>query len=489
MEIKKLLERLSYTLVQGDLNGEVTGLCEDNRKVQPGDLFLCMQGEHFDTHNCVEDIADKGARVIVVEKETSCPEGATIVRVESTRIAASYIAAAYYDYPGEKLVKVAITGTKGKTSTTHILADILRKAGYKTGTIGSNGTNYGTVSLEYSNTTPDPIDIQRYLSDMVDYGCTHFVMEVSSQGEKQHRVDGMEFDYGVWTNIMEGDHISGPEHKDFAEYIYWKAMVLQQCKKNFVFNDNPHTEELLTMVTRPYERYGATSAADYQVTNIQPTFQNDIPGHTFSIRGKMNMDFYVRLAGEYNVWNAAAAAIVAYNMGVSQEAIRATLDTANVLGRNEVIYHGKFTVIVDFAHSGYSQYNHLESLKEYKAKRIVSIVGGYACRTYDRRYGTGKSCGQLADLTIVTSYDNGFASVGQIIDDICTGLTEVNGAYIVIPNRQNAIRYAIENAKEGDIISITGFGPRHVHVREYGDYYNHNDRDFIEQLLKERGLI
>lgn len=249
MKISELLQRIDYMVLQGNLSDEVTGICHDNRMIQEGDAFICISGARFDTHTMAKELAKKAA-LLVVEKPVELEDGCktAVVQVTSTRDIVAALAAAFYGYPSEKVVCIGITGSKGKTTCTHMMADILRAAGYLTGTIGTNGAimpagcdhavwgsdkyscapcneTPGYDCYELNNTTPDPMELQMYLAMMVKAGCTHVVLEVSSQGMKQKRVATVDFAYGVWTNIETGDHIGPNEHKDFEEYLYCKAML------------------------------------------------------------------------------------------------------------------------------------------------------------------------------------------------------------------------------------------------------------------------
>lgn len=488
MKIKTLLERLEYTLLQGSLDDTITGISHDNRQVSPGDAFLCITGARFDAHDFVADVAAKGAALIIVEKDVPMPESVTIVKVESTRLAAPLLACAFYGYPAEKLITVGITGSKGKTTTTHMLADMLRAQGFETGTIGTNGAIFGDKLFELNNSTPDPMEIQMYLAMMVKHGCTHAVIEVSSQGMKQHRVDGFTFDYGIWTNISEGDHIGGIEHKDFAEYLYCKAMLIEHSKLGFVFRDDPHTDAFMKHITVPVRFFGYGETSDCIIYHVEKTFENNTPGFTFSAKGDFAGSYAIHMPGSFNVTNAMAAICAAEKLGVSNEAINEALTHLNIKGRIDMVYRGeKFSVCVDFAHNGYSTRNHLAALREFRPKRIVCVFGADGNRSKSRRYEMGEASGLLADFSIVTAGHNRYETFEQILADIHVGLDKTGGAYIVIPNREDAIRYAIEHAEEGDLITIIGLG-HETYQEENGVKYPHSDTEFVKRVIKELGL-
>lgn len=490
MKMDKLLERISYTVVQGSLDGEVTGISHDNRKVQPGDVFICIAGARFDTHNCVKEIAEKGAALIVTEREVEAVEGAAVIQVEDTRKVLPLLACAWYGYPAEQMITIGITGSKGKTTTTHMLADMLREAGHNVGTIGTNGAIYGSEMFELNNTTPDPMELQMYLHQMAEAGCTHVVIEVSSQGMKQCRVDGFTFDYAIWTNISEGDHVGPNEHKDFAEYLYCKAQLLNQSKLGLVNIDDVHVPALKELLHVPYITYSTKAEADYTASDLNKTFEDGKPGLRFEVTGSNGLTGEIRLnlPGDFNEYNALAAVCVADCLGVTIEEMNRALAQITIKGRFDIVYDGEeFKVCVDFAHNGYSTRNHLEALREYRPKRLVCIFGADGNRSKSRRYEMGEASGRLADLSIVTAGHNRWETFDQILADIHVGLDKTDGAYIVIPNRQEAIRYAISHAEKGDFITILGLG-HETYQEENGVKYPHSDTEFVKQVIQELGL-
>lgn len=490
MKIEKILERVSYTLLQGSLEGEVNGISHDNRQVQAGDAFICIRGARFDTHNCAAEIAAKGAALIVVEHEVDTVEGTAVILVEDTRKVLPLLACAWYGYPAEKMTTIGITGSKGKTTTTHMLADILQAAGHSVGTIGTNGAIFEKDIYELNNTTPDPIELQMYLSMMAERGCTHVVIEVSSQGMKQHRVDGFTFDYGVWTNISEGDHIGPNEHKDFAEYLFCKAQLIEHSRLGFINRDDSHTDALLKQIHVPCLFYSTEQQADYTASQVIKTYEEGKPGISFHVSGKsgLNDTISVNLPGEFNVYNALAAVCVADAIGVKSSEMNQALMHMNIKGRFDMVYDSEqFKVCVDFAHNGYSTRNHLEALREYRPKRLVCIFGADGNRSKSRRYEMGEACGRLADFSIVTAGHNRFETFEQILADIHVGLDKTDGSYIVIPKRQDAIRYAITHAQPGDLITIIGLG-HETYQEENGVKYPHSDTEFVRQVIRELGL-
>ncbi len=526
MKIKELLKNLTYTWLQGDVEMEVTGICHDNRKIKEGDVFVCISGARFDTHDKVKEIAMQGVSLIVVEKQVELPKDVAVILVEDTRKASPYLAAAFYGNPAEKLVTIGITGSKGKTTATHMMADILRCAGFLTGTLGTNGAimpkareavstvlgadlnevidcaeTPGYDCFELSNTTPDAMEVQMYLAMMVKAGCTHAVIEVSSQGMKQHRTDGFIFDYAIWTNIETGDHIGPTEHKDFDEYLTCKAMLLNQSRKGFVNCDDKYASDFISRVKltdgsndteKELYYYGCGERADYRGYDLEKYFNPVLkqPGICFSLAGMREGRIEVNQPGDFNMYNALAAICVADQLGISNEVINEALTHLHIRGRFDIVFNnGHFQVCVDFAHNGYSTRNHLKALREYQPKRLVCIFGADGNRSRYRRYEMGEASALLADLSIVTAGHNRWESFEQILSDIQLGIDKAREnrtepvSYLVIPKRQDAIRYAIEHAEEGDMITILGLG-HESYQEENGVKYPHSDIEFVRECCK-----
>ncbi len=501
-----LLERTEYQVICGDIDTEVTGVARDNRKAEAGNLFICTKGARFDTHapEVISALIEKGVRVFVAETPVAIPEGkeqeVCVVQVGNTREAGAFIYAAWYENPADSLTVIGITGSKGKTTTTHMLADILRMAGRSVGTIGTNGVFFGNEGHELANTTPESDEVQLYLRQMVDAGCDTAVIEVSSQGMKQHRVDGFTFDYGVWMNIQTGDHVGPNEHETFEDYMYCKAQLLNHSKLGLVHIDDEYAEEFLKLVHTETVFFGSSEKAVYRVTDIEKTFdeEEEQPGIAFRVYGlqtgraqgeePLSCGSWINFPGEFNAVNALAAIAVADQLGVTPEKFNEALRKVHIKGRDDMVYRGKFSVCVDFAHNGASTWHHLSALREFRPKRLICIFGADGNRSKGRRYGMGEAAGTLADLAIVTSGHNRFETFEQILSDTEVGLHKApHPNYIAIKDRKEAIRYAIENAQEGDLITIIGLG-HETWQEEMGVKRYHSDTEFVLQVISELGL-
>ena len=239
MRLTELLQNLEYICVQGSLDTEVRSVVFDSRKADKDSLFICIKGAVSDGHKYAEDVAAKGASVLVVQDHVAVPEHVTVIKVPDSRYAMACISAAWFGHPAEKLKVIGITGTKGKTTTTYLVKSILENAGHKVGLIGTIEAIIGDKVIPAANTTPESYVVQQYFAEMVEAGCDSVVMEVSSQGLMLHRTAGFLFDLGIFTNI-EPDHIGPNEHKDFEDYMHCKGMLFKQCRVGIVNADDEH---------------------------------------------------------------------------------------------------------------------------------------------------------------------------------------------------------------------------------------------------------
>lgn len=484
MKLKQLLERSAYECVQGSPDIEVGGISFDSRKVKAGDLFVCLKGASVDSHTFLPAVSEAGASVVVVEKEVAAPEGLTVIRVDSTRRALAEVSAAWFGYPTEKMTTIGVTGTKGKTTTTYMIKAILEAAGRKVGLVGTNGAVIGDMLYPTKNTTPESYELQQYFREMLDAGCSHMVMEVSSQGIMLHRVGGISFDYGIFTNLAP-DHIGPGEHGSFEEYLGYKSRFLQMCKVGLGNSDDEHWEEVKTGHTCELYTYSVKGAGDFTAEKIHYRAAGEFMGVVFDVKGKRELTVDVNIPGLFNVYNAMAAIGVCSLIGVADEAVKRALRTVKVDGRMEIVYASDdFSVIVDYAHNEVSMESLLTTLRDYHPKRLVCLFGCGGNRSRLRRYGMGEISGKMADFTIITADNSRFEDVEDILCDIKTGLLKTDGDFLEIEDRWEAIHYAVKNAEKGDMIVIIGKG--HEDYQEIqGVRYPFLDRAVVQEALKE----
>lgn len=484
MKLTKLLERLDYKVVTGSDNIEITELVNDSRKVVPGSVFVCISGAVSDGHQYVKDVAERGAAAVIVEKDVEVPEGLTVIKVENTRYALALMSAAYFGYPAEKLKTIGITGTKGKTTTTYMVKAILEEVGHKVGLIGTIEAIIGDKTIPSNNTTPESYTIQKYFAQMVEAGCDCVVMEVSSQGLMLHRTAGIMFDIGIFTNLGE-DHIGPNEHKDFEDYKRCKGRLFKQCKVGIGNVDDKWFEDVFKGATCEIETFGFGEKADLRAIDVKHISRPGYLGVWYHVTGLMDFDVEIDIPGEFSVYNSLTAIAVCRHFNVPVEKIKDALKVAKVKGRIEMVkVSDDFTLMIDYAHNAMALESLLHTLRDYNPGRIVTVFGCGGNRSKTRRYEMGEVSGKLSDFTIITSDNPRFEEPQAIIDDIIVGMKKTDGKYIDICDRKEAIRYAIEHGRPGDVIVLAGKG--HETYQEIkGVKYDMDERVLIKEVLEE----
>ncbi len=485
MYLDQLLEKLDYTILQGAVHIPVADLVYDSRKAKENCVFVCITGAVTDGHNYINDVTEKGAVAVIVEREVPVPAGITLIKVIDTRPVLAFMAAAYFGHPAGKLITVGITGTKGKTTTTYMIKSILENTGKKVGLIGTIETIIGDKVIPANNTTPESYVIQKSFADMVEAGCDCVVMEVSSQGLMLDRVAGFTFDYGIFTNI-EPDHIGGAEHKDFEDYLYCKSKLFRQCKVGLMNWDDEHVQEILQGHTCKVESFGFSEKADIRAVQAKLVERPGYLGIAYQVEGLLNFPVEMNVPGRFNVYNSLCAIALCRHFQVDREEMIKALDHVNVKGRVELVpVSDHFTLMIDYAHNAMSLRSLLTTLKEYHPKRLVCMFGCGGNRSRDRRFEMGEVSSNLADLTVVTSDNPRFEEPVEIIKDIIVGVKRGPGKFVEIDDRKEAIRYCIDHAMEGDVIVLAGKG--HEDYQEIkGVKHPMDERVMIADILAGR---
>lgn len=474
MLLKDLLYPIEYELLHGSLNTEITGICDHSKAVNPGDLFVCIKGHLTDGHGYLSEVFDSGSGGIVVEHcfdgldelMHNYPETAVIL-VRNTMKALALLASAFYGDPAHRLTMIGITGTKGKTTTACMLNAILRRAGIASGMIGTLGAWYGETLELPGTTTPDAITLHRLLREMERRGCTHVVLEVSSQSLMRRRVYGIPFAVAVFTNLYP-DHIGAGEHGSFEEYRYWKSTLFAGARVS-VINQTAASWEMMAGTAggevRGYQLERSALIVEGSVSSDMTDDANKL------LTGQLCLS----LPGRYNQENALAAMTAANVLGVDKSAFGA-LETLQVPGRTEVLQGDGYQVVIDYAHNESSMENLLTTLKEIPHKRLICIYGSGGNRSILRRQGMGRVGGKLADLSVLTEDNSRTEPLEQILNGLIQGVTDAGGNYRVIQDRREAIHTVIREAKKGDLIAIVGKG--HEHYQEIGtERFPFSDRE------------
>ncbi|MFR3727342.1 UDP-N-acetylmuramoyl-L-alanyl-D-glutamate--2,6-diaminopimelate ligase [Lacrimispora sp.] len=484
MKFKEWLKDLRYEVIQGSLDVEVEEVIYDSRKAREGAVFICMKGTKVDSHEFIPSVAEAGVKVLVVERKVPVPDGVTAVLVHNAREALALLSAARFDYPAKKMVTIGVTGTKGKTTTTHMIKTILESCGKKVGMIGTTGIVIGQTVTPTKNTTPESYELHEAFRNMSDAGCEYMVMEVSSQAFKMHRVDGITFDYGLFTNISP-DHIGPDEHDDFEEYLSYKSRIFQCSKTGIMNRDDSHWAEVIKDASCDLYSFSMDKeGTDFKAENIHYVSQPDFVGLEFDVKGRFELSVRVNIPGRFNVANALAAVSVLSFFDLPKERICRGLEHLSVNGRMEIVYTSeRCTVIVDYAHNAISMESLLTTLRDYKPKRLVCVFGCGGNRSRDRRYSMGESAGRLADFTIITADNSRFEKTEDIIADIRGSIEKTGGNFIEIPDRREAIEYSITHAEPGDMIAIIGKG--HEDYQEINGVRHHfSDREEVLRVAE-----
>jgi UDP-N-acetylmuramoyl-L-alanyl-D-glutamate--2,6-diaminopimelate ligase len=373
-----------------------------------------------------------------------------------------------------------------------MILSMLNKTGHQAGLIGTIEVLDGRNRIPAANTTPESIVLQRHLRDMLQNGLDSVVMEVSSQGLMLDRVAGVDFDYGIFTNLSE-DHIGPNEHASFEEYRMWKSKLFQMCRVGILNRDDSNYEAILEGHTCQVVTYGMEDSsyeapADYNASEWSLYQSEGHLGIEYRLSGRKEGQMRVNIPGKFSIYNSLSAIAVASEMGVPMETIQKVLTEIKVRGRVELIpISDAFTILIDYAHNAVSLESILETLREYQPGRLVSVFGCGGNRSKTRRFEMGEVSGRLADFTIITSDNPRFEEPQDIMQDIVTGISRTEGKYIEIIDRKEAFRYAIMNAKPGDVIVFAGKG--HEDYQEIkGIKYHMDERELIREVLEEEDV-
>ena len=471
MTLKNLFVDFPYSYPE-DLPGvEITGIAIDSRAVKPGYLFVAMQGGSVDGHDYIPKAIENGAAVIMGNRNLS---GLSIpyIRLESPRQALTWLAAAFYNWPARKLTVIGVTGTDGKTTTSNIIYKILVASGIKAGMISTVNAVIGNEILDtgFHVTTPDAHDVQRYLAKMVESGLTHVVLETTSHGWAQHRVDACEFDIGVVTNIT---HEHFDEHGTYENYRAAKARLFSSLERT---KDKPQGNPRLGVINRDDQsfeflngfiktkkvNYGLGDSADIRAVDMKYSSS----GLEFSAVSKaFRVGIKSNLVGAYNVSNCLAAlTATVYGLGIDPEiAARGIASLDGIPGRMEQIDLGQnFIAIVDFAHTPNALKVTLETGRKMTKGRVISVFGSAGLRDKEKRRMMAETSVELADLSVLTAEDPRTESLAGILEEMAAGARSKGGregeTFWRVADRGEAIKFAIRLAKEGDIVLSCGKG-------------------------------
>lgn len=482
MKLSDLIEGVAINSVPVDMSVEITGVAYDSRDVTPGTLFVAIRGFKTDGHMYINDALTRGASALLIEDNyTDMTSGISVpvLTVSDSRKAISQIAINYYGNPSKGLKLIGVTGTNGKTTTTHLIRSILEQSDYKVGLIGTISYSDGSAVSSANHTTPEAMEFHKLLRDMADNGCRFAVSEVSSHALSLRRVYGTAFDIAVFTNLTQ-DHLDF--HKDMEDYFQAKAGLFSDMApdKRAVLNiDDPYGRRLMRMTRCPAYSYSIKDAADIKAEKIKLTidgtaFDAITPAGVISVRS--------RLVGIFNVYNILAAIGAAVACNIRPEKISSGIYSLScVPGRFEKLDSGMgFYVVVDYAHTENALRLLLEAACQFTPRRIITVFGCGGDRDRGKRPLMGKAAVELSDYVIVTSDNPRTEDPQKIIEEIESGIKAAMkdkrkkaSGYRVITDRTKAIEEAVNMAEEGDLVVIAGKG--HENYQITGNKKSHFD--------------
>ncbi len=478
-----LCEDVSEDLLAQD----ITSLAYDSRRVKAGSLFFAIRGEKADGHDFVQHALDGGAVAVASERPVPPELAGRWLRVPNGRRALAETARTFYDDPGSRLQLVGITGTNGKTTTAFLLHSILQAAGMRSGLFGTVEYRVGSRTLPAVYTTPESLDLLSYFAELVVAEGRAAVMEVSSHALAQERVWGMHFSAAVFTNLTR-DHLD--YHGDFEHYFAAKRRLFEGVgappPELAVLNlDDPWSERLLELPPKRYVTYGIDSDARVKVRSFTQSLTG-IHATLTSLQGKLQIES--SLIGRANLENILAAAATAEGLGISGETIRQGIaDLKLVPGRFERVDEGQpFLVVVDYAHTDDALRNVLKAARELTRNRLIVVFGCGGDRDRAKRPLMGEVAGSLSDLAVLTSDNPRSEDPIRIMSDAIGGLQKANKTYLTEVDRQAAIRKALAEASDGDVVLIAGKGHESYQVLK-DEIIPFDDREVARQVLREMG--
>lgn len=501
MRLADLLQSMSYLTVSGAMDHDIQGLYYDSRQVKPGGLFFALRGVASDGRRFIDSAVKAGAVAVVVDEECR-PTGIPYVQVAEPRLAMSLMAAAFYGQPTASIPTVGITGTNGKTTTSYLVEGILEACGLPPAVLGTVNYRFRERVIPAPNTTPESVDLQRTLRELVDLGARGVVMEISSHALDQRRVDGCCFDVGIFTNLTR-DHLD--YHLDMESYFQSKArffselLAAERTKRRAVVNvDDPYGPRIAAAAACPVLTYALEGNADvtaedvsFSVAGIRATLRT--PAGTIPLRSE--------LLGRFNLYNILAAVSAGIALELPLEGILLGIERhGKIPGRLEKVENlTGITLLVDYAHTGDALENVLRTLSELKKKRIITVFGCGGDRDRGKRPVMGEIAGEYSDLSIITSDNPRTEDPLLILAEVRAGIEalglreytpgELTGefgdrGFVTVESRREAIRLAVRTARPGDIVLLAGKG--HEDYQIIGSEKQHfDDREEAAQAFQE----
>lgn len=488
MKLKDLLKDIDFTSDKKieEINKiEIEDICYDSKKAGENIMFTALLGETTDGHNYIKSAYEKGSRVFLISREVDLPVDAVKILVKNTRKVLSHISSNLYNHPSKELKIIGITGTKGKTTTSNYIRAIFEAAGYKTGIIGTNGVFYGDVQLETVNTTPESYEIQKILRAMIEEDVKFVVMEVSSGGLKMNRVDDIEIDLGLFTNISK-DHIGPKEHPDFEDYMHSKAKLFKLAKHAIINIDDKHSAYMIDNATCGITTISSEVDSDFRAKDIELSGNIKTLGSSFTCVSEDGaIDYKISSPGMFSIYNALLSIAAARHFKIEHSTIKDVLKDVNVSGRVEILPLLDYaSIVLDFAHNEVSLKNIVDTLNHYNPKRLICLIGSVGNRSILRRKELGDVAASECDVCILTSDNPDFEDPMKIINEMSESFSDSDCILIKEADRKQAIIRGINMLEEDDILLLSGKGHENYQIIE-GEKVYFSDKETAEEAAKD----
>lgn len=482
MILKSLLNGLDYEVIKGNEESKIQDIRYDNRKIEQGDIFVCIKGFKVDGHSFIGDAVKRGAKVIIVQEDVSVSEDITIIKVKDTRKALALMSSNYFGNPKDKLKIIGITGTNGKTTSAFMIKSILEKAGCKTGLIGTIANYIGNKKVDAVRTTPESYELHELFKNMVEARVEYCVMEVSSHSLDLDRVYGVQFVEGIFTNLTR-DHLDF--HKTFENYYNAKFKLFERSNHSIINLDDSYGANIVDDIEK---RGVKTKVSTFSVEKDSDFKAFEIKSHSNGSEFKVKLDkieeFSINIPGEYNIYNSLGCIICAYNLNIPMEKIKEGLSDIVIPGRCELVAKEKnlpYSIIIDYAHTPDGLENILSTVKAFTKNRMISVFGCGGDRDKVKRPQMGEIGCKLSDVAIITSDNPRSEEPMDIINDIVKPLKYDN--FEIEVNRKEAIRKAMNMALEGDVIVIAGKGHETYQILK-DETIHFDEREVVYDILE-----
>ena len=488
MLLKNLIIGLDIKNSIGNLDIEISNIHSDSRKIKENGLFVAINGFTKNGIDFIPNAIENGAKAIIVEPDIDIEKlniDLPIISVNDTRKALAKVSCTFYDNPSKKLKLIGITGTKGKTTTTFMTKALLQAHGLNVGLVGSIACYINDEKIEDTDrTTPESIDIQKYLSIMVEKNVDVAILEVSSQATKLSRVDGCDFDISIFTNFSE-DHISPKEHPNLEDYFNCKLELLKKSKICIINNDDENVKKISSLLSdKKIITFGIDNESNFKANPNTLDISDSYIDFDINYKNKIEK-IEASIPGKFSVYNALGAIAIASNFNITADEIRNALKDLKVLGRSELVPNKlNLTILIDYAHTPSSLESILTAVKSYAKGKVICAWGVGGDRDKAKRPIMGEISGRLADFTVLMSDQVRTEDPLSILQDIEKGIIPTGKPYKIVVDRTEGIRYAISIAKPGDIIVIPGLG-HDLYLEKNGVKYPYDERQVITQIIDE----